>query len=205
MTARDAFLKTSAELLLSEPVLRVQHLGVTFDTHRGPVTVLDDVSFEIRAGEILGVVGESGAGKSMTGNAVIGLIAPPGRMSSGQIFLRDERIDTLHGEDLRRLRGKHIAMVFQDPLTSLNPVLTIGQHLIETIRQHLPLNERQARQRAIDLLAEVEIAEPAARLHQFPHQFSGGMRQRVAIALALSAEPALLIADEPTTALDVSV
>ena len=205
MTARDAFLQTSAENLLPDPVLRVQHLGVTFDTHRGPVTVLDDVTFEIRPGEILGVVGESGAGKSMTGNAVIGLIAPPGRMSSGQIFLRNERIDTLRGEDLRRLRGKHIAMVFQDPLTSLNPVLTIGQHLVETIRQHLPLSERQARQRAIDLLAEVEIAEPAARLHQFPHQFSGGMRQRVAIALALSAEPALLIADEPTTALDVSV
>ncbi|WP_159915234.1 ABC transporter ATP-binding protein [Pantoea sp. 18069] len=198
-------MKTSAESLLREPVLRVQNLGVTFDTHRGPVTVLEDVSFEIRPGEILGVVGESGAGKSMTGNAVIGLIAPPGRLSSGRIFLRDERIDTLHGEDLRRLRGKHIAMVFQDPLTSLNPVLTIGQHLVETIRQHLPLSERQARQRAIDLLAEVEIADPAGRLGQFPHQFSGGMRQRVAIALALCAEPALLIADEPTTALDVSV
>ena len=210
MTARDAFLQVSAESLfddpvLGQPVLQVQQLGVTFDTHRGPVEVLDDVSFEIRPGEILGVVGESGAGKSMTGNAVIGLIAPPGRMSRGQILLRGERIDTLHGEDLRRLRGKHIGMVFQDPLTSLNPVLTIGQHLVETIRQHLPLSERQARQRAIEWLAEVEISEPAARLAQFPHQFSGGMRQRVSIALALCAEPVLLIADEPTTALDVSV
>lgn len=205
MTARDVFTAATPDLLLVEPVLRVQNLGVTFDTHRGPVAVLDDVSFEIRPGEILGVVGESGAGKSMAGNAVIGLISPPGRMSSGQVILHGERIDTLHGEDQRRLRGKHIGMVFQDPQTSLNPVLTIGQHLTETIRHHLPLSERQARQRAIDLLAEVDISDPASRFDQFPHQFSGGMRQRVAIALALCAEPSLLIADEPTTALDVSV
>ena len=205
MTARDIFTQAASDLLFAEPVLRVQDLGVTFDTYRGPVSVLQDVSFEIPPGEILGVVGESGAGKSMTGNAVIGLISSPGRMSSGQVFLRGERIDTLHGEDQRRLRGKHIGMVFQDPQTSLNPVLTIGQHLTETIRHHLPLSERQARQRAIDLLAEVEIADPASRFDQYPHQFSGGMRQRVAIALALCAEPALLIADEPTTALDVSV
>jgi len=187
------------------PTLRVRDLGVAFDTYRGTVQVLDGVSFDIAPGEILGVVGESGAGKSMTGNAVIGLIDPPGRLSAGSVELRGERIDTLRGEDLRRIRGKHIGMVFQDPLTSLNPVLTIGRHLVETIRLHLPLSPAQARERALALLAEVEIPDPATRIDQYPHQFSGGMRQRVAIALALCAEPELLIADEPTTALDVSV
>jgi peptide/nickel transport system ATP-binding protein len=210
MTARDPFLAGVADALAPSgvqqvPTLRVRKLGVTFDSHRGPLQILQDVSFEIAPGEILGVVGESGAGKSMTGNAVIGLIASPGRLSSGSVELRGERIDKLTGEDQRRLRGKHIGMVFQDPLTSLNPVLTVGQHLVETIRLHLPLNAQQARERAIALLAEVEIADPATRIDQYPHQFSGGMRQRVAIALALCAEPELLIADEPTTALDVSV
>ena len=210
MTARDTIFTAVDDLVPKlrddpTPTLRVRKLGVTFDTYRGPVQVLRDVSFDIAPGEILGVVGESGAGKSMTGNAVIGLIAAPGRLSGGTVELRGERIDTLHGEDLRRLRGKHIGMVFQDPLTSLNPVLSIGQHLVETIRTHLPLSPQQARTRAIALLAEVEIADPASRIDQYPHQFSGGMRQRVAIALALCAEPALLIADEPTTALDVSV
>nr|WP_315233888.1 ABC transporter ATP-binding protein [uncultured Albidiferax sp.] len=210
MTARDTIFTAVDDLVPKlrddpTPTLRVRKLGVTFDTYRGPVQVLRDVSFDIAPGEILGVVGESGAGKSMTGNAVIGLIAAPGRLSGGTVELRGERIDTLHGEDLRRLRGKHIGMVFQDPLTSLNPVLSIGQHLVETIRTHLPLSPQQARARAIALLAEVEIADPASRIDQYPHQFSGGMRQRVAIALALCAEPALLIADEPTTALDVSV
>ncbi|XAH23807.1 ABC transporter ATP-binding protein [Xylophilus sp. GW821-FHT01B05] len=187
------------------PTLRVRDLGVAFDTYRGTVQVLDGVSFDIAPGEILGVVGESGAGKSMTGNAVIGLIDSPGRLSAGTVELRGERIDTLRGEDMRRIRGKHIGMVFQDPLTSLNPVLTIGRHLVETIRLHLPLSPAQARERALALLAEVEIPDPATRIDQYPHQFSGGMRQRVAIALALCAEPELLIADEPTTALDVSV
>ena len=187
------------------PTLRVRDLGVAFDTYKGTVQVLQGVSFDIAPGEILGVVGESGAGKSMTGNAVIGLIEPPGRISAGTVELQGERIDTLRGEALRRLRGRRIGMVFQDPLTSLNPVLTIGRHLVETLRLHLPLSAAAARQRAIELLADVEIPEPAARLDQYPHQFSGGMRQRVAIALALCAEPDLLIADEPTTALDVSV
>ena len=187
------------------PTLRVRDLGVAFDTYKGTVQVLQGVSFDIAPGEILGVVGESGAGKSMTGNAVIGLIEPPGRISAGTVELQGERIDTLRGEALRRLRGRRIGMVFQDPLTSLNPVLTIGRHLVETLRLHLPLSAFAARQRAIELLADVEIPDPAARLDQYPHQFSGGMRQRVAIALALCAEPDLLIADEPTTALDVSV
>ena len=190
---------------LGTPVLRVHQLGVTFDTYRGPVQVLEDVSFEIAAGEILGVVGESGAGKSMTGAAVIGLIDPPGRISQGTVELCGERIDGLRGEALRRVRGRRIGAVFQDPLTSLNPVYTVGRHLTQTLRTHLPLSEAQARARALALLEEVEISEARARLGQYPHQFSGGMRQRVAIALALCAEPQLIIADEPTTALDVSV
>jgi len=186
-------------------VLQVRQLGVRFDTHKGPVQVLSDVSLDIAAGEILGVVGESGAGKSTVGAAVIGLIEPPGVISSGSIALHGERIDTLRGEDLRRIRGRHIGCIFQDPLTSLNPVYTIGRHLVETMRTHLTISEGEAQARALSLLEEVEIPQARERLHQYPHQLSGGMRQRVATALALCAEPQLIIADEPTTALDVSV
>ncbi|MFY0989238.1 ABC transporter ATP-binding protein [Halomonas sp. C05BenzN] len=188
-----------------EPVLSVRHLRVEFPTRHATLVALDDVSFDIAPGEVLGVVGESGAGKSMTGNAVIQLIEPPGRIAAGEIHLAGRRIDNLAEDDFVPLRGRHIGMIFQDPLTSLNPLFSVGDQLIETIRTHLPLNEKQARERALELLREVGIPAPEARLNSYPHQFSGGMRQRVVIALALAAEPELIVADEPTTALDVSV
>jgi peptide/nickel transport system ATP-binding protein len=190
---------------MTDPIISVRNLVVEFPLRRGLFTAVDDVSFDIMPGEILGVVGESGAGKSMTGAAIIGLIEPPGHIAGGEILLKGKRIDNLPPEEMMKIRGRRIGMVFQDPLTSLNPLYTIGQQLIETIRRHLPMNQAQARQRAIDLLGEAGIPSPADRLDSYPHQFSGGMRQRVVIALALAAEPELIIADEPTSALDVSV
>jgi len=190
---------------MADPIVSVRDLVVEFPLRRGLFTAVDGVSFDIMPGEILGVVGESGAGKSMTGAAIIGLIEPPGHIAGGEIYLKGRRIDNLPPEEMAKIRGKRIGMVFQDPLTSLNPLYTIGRQLTETIRRHLPLNQAQARQRVIDLLGEVGIPSPADRLESYPHQFSGGMRQRVVIALALAAEPELIIADEPTSALDVSV
>ncbi len=187
------------------PLLEVEHLKVEFPTRRGTLVAVDDVSLRIDAGETLGVVGESGAGKSMTGNAIIGLLEPPGRIAAGTIRLEGRRIDNLAYEAMRRLRGKRIGAIFQDPLTSLNPLYTIGRQLVETITTHTRLGEKAARDKAIDLLRQVGIAGGAERFAHYPHQFSGGMRQRVVIALALCAEPALIIADEPTTALDVSI
>ncbi len=187
------------------PVLSVRDLVVEIPTRHALLRPVNGVTFDIARGEIVGMVGESGAGKSMTGNAVIGLLDRPARVSGGEILLHGERIDQLRGEDLRRLRGKHIGMVFQDPLTSLNPLLTIGEQLMETIVEHLNVSEVEARQRAVDGLKEVGIPAAEQRMDAYPHQFSGGMRQRVVIALALCAEPSLIIADEPTTALDVSV
>jgi peptide/nickel transport system ATP-binding protein len=187
------------------PLLEVKHLRVEFPTRRGTLLAIDDISFDIAPGEILGVVGESGAGKSLTGSAIIGLLEPPGRIAGGEIRFEGKRIDNLPHERMRALRGRHIGAVFQDPLTSLNPLYTVGRQLVETIRTHLPLSESQARERAISLLADTGIPAPAARFEQYPHQFSGGMRQRVVIALALAAEPKLIVADEPTTALDVSI
>jgi peptide/nickel transport system ATP-binding protein len=186
-------------------LLQVKNLVVEFPHRRGTLRALDDVSFDIAPGEILGVVGESGAGKSITGAAIIGLLEPPGRIASGQILLEGERIDQLGPEQMRRIRGKRIGAIFQDPLTSLNPLYTIGQQLVETIRTHLPLSEKQAQERAVSLLRDTGIPAPEQRIDHFPHQFSGGMRQRVVIALALAAEPKLIVADEPTTALDVSI
>lgn len=186
-------------------LLEVQDLVVEFPTRRGTLRALDHVSFTIAPGEILGVVGESGAGKSLTGAAIIGLLEPPGRIAGGEIRLRGQRIDALPADAMRRIRGKRIGAIFQDPLTSLNPLFTVGQQLVETIRAHLPVSASEARERAIRLLAETGIPAPEARFGQYPHQFSGGMRQRVVIALALAAEPELIVADEPTTALDVSI
>ena len=186
-------------------VLDVQGLTVEFPTRRGTLTAVDHISFSIGEGEVLGVVGESGAGKSLTGTAVIGLLEPPGRIAAGEVRLAGKRIDNLAYEELRRIRGREIGMVFQDPLTSLNPLYTVGRQLMETIRTHTDMGEKAARDRAIEMLAEVGIPEPRRRIDQYPHQFSGGMRQRVVIALALCVNPKLVIADEPTTALDVSI
>jgi peptide/nickel transport system ATP-binding protein len=187
------------------PVLEVRDLRVEFPSRRGTLVAVDGISFHIDEGEVLGVVGESGAGKSLTGAAIIGLLEPPGRIGGGEVILGGERIDNLPYERLRRLRGRKVGMVFQDPLTSLNPLYTVGRQLVETIQTHEDLSAAAARRRAIELLAEVGIPSPAQRIDQYPHQFSGGMRQRVVIALALCLNPRLVIADEPTTALDVSI
>jgi peptide/nickel transport system ATP-binding protein len=189
----------------STPLLEVKDLRVEFPTRHGTLVAVDGVSFAIAPGEVLGVVGESGAGKSLTGMAIIGLLEPPGRIAAGEIRLEGERIDNLPGERMRRIRGRRIGAIFQDPLTSLNPLYTVGDQLVETILTHLEVNRNDARIRALKLLAEVGIPAPEARLDHYPHQFSGGMRQRVVIALALCAEPRLIVADEPTTALDVSI
>ncbi len=190
---------------MAQPLLSVRDLVVEFPTRRGVLRAIDKVSFDIAEGEVLGMVGESGAGKSITGAAIIGLIEPPGRIAGGEIRLKGERIDNLSTEAMRRVRGRRIGMVFQDPLTSLNPLYTVARQLTETIRTHLDVSDKEARERAIALLDRVGIPAASRRIDDYPHHFSGGMRQRVVIALALCAEPELVIADEPTTALDVSV
>ena len=190
---------------MTSPVLDVKSLVVEIPTRHAMLHPVDGVSLAVEPGEIVGIVGESGAGKSMFGNAIIGLLNPPARISSGEIWLTGSRIDNVSADAMRRIRGKHIGMVFQDPLTSLNPLIPIGEQIIETIVEHLPVSKADARERAITLLEDVGIPGAASRLDAYAHQFSGGMRQRVVIALALCAEPALVIADEPTTALDVSV
>jgi len=185
--------------------LEVNNLVVEFPTRHGVLTALSEVSLSIAPGEILGVVGESGAGKSMTGMAVLGLLEPPGRVASGEIRIGGRRTDNLSEGEMERVRGALVGAIFQDPLTSLNPLFTVGQQLIETIRLHNDLDQAAARNRAIALLKQVGIPGAETRLSHYPHQFSGGMRQRMVIALALAGNPQLIIADEPTTALDVSV
>jgi len=186
-------------------ILSVENLTVQFPTRKGTLTAIDGISFSVAPGEVLGVVGESGAGKSITGLAIIGLLEPPGRIAGGEVRLEGGRIDNLPHERMRRIRGRRIGMVFQDPLTSLNPLYTIGRQLEETLSTHLALSQKECRERALQLLSEVGIPAAEERYDHYPHQFSGGMRQRVVIALAIAAEPCLLIADEPTTALDVSI
>ena len=187
------------------PLLEVENLSVDIPTRHGVLHALKHVDLHIDAGEILGVVGESGAGKSLTGAAILDLLEPPGRVVGGEIRLGGERISGLSPDAMRQVRGRRIGAIFQDPLTSLNPLYSVGHQLTQTILAHLPMSAAQARLRAIELLQDTGIPASAERLDQFPHQFSGGMRQRVVIALALAAEPELIIADEPTTALDVSI
>jgi peptide/nickel transport system ATP-binding protein len=186
-------------------LLEIEDLKVEFPSRRGNFVAVEGVDLTINPGEILGVVGESGAGKSTVGNAVISLLQSPGRVANGIIKLKGERIDDLDEELMRAIRGRRIGMIFQDPLTSLNPLETVGAQLIETIQLHLKFNEADARARAVDLLTQVGIPDPELRIDHYPHQFSGGMRQRVVIALALCSDPEVVIADEQTTALDVSV
>ena len=186
-------------------LLQVKNLVVEFPNRRGTLRAIDGISFDIAPGEILGVVGESGAGKSLTGASIIGLLEPPGRIASGEVLLEGSRIDNLSNDQLRHIRGRKIGAIFQDPLTSLNPLYSVGKQLTETIQAHLPVSNAEARKRAIDLLKDTGIPAAEQRIDHYPHQFSGGMRQRVVIALALAAEPKLIVADEPTTALDVSI
>ncbi|MGI9524904.1 MAG: dipeptide ABC transporter ATP-binding protein [Hyphomicrobiaceae bacterium] len=186
-------------------LLDIRGMRVEFPSRRGHVTAVEDLSLTVEPGEILGIVGESGAGKSTIGNAVIGLLEPPGEMTRGEVYLNGERIDGLDDAAIRHVRGARIGTIFQDPRTSLDPLQTIETQLVDTILQHLHLSDAAARERAVDLLNAVGIPDPEVRIAQYPHQFSGGMRQRVVIALALCADPELVIADEPTTALDVSV
>ena len=188
------------------PILEVKNLTVEISARGKTLRALDGVDFSIAEGEILGMVGESGAGKSMTGQALIGLLPAGARITSGELWLEGKRIDNLPDRERERLRGKSIGAIFQDPLTSLDPLMKVGEQLVETIRAHRPEMPRaQAKARAIELLRETGIPSPEVRAEQYPHQFSGGMRQRVVIALALAADPKLIIADEPTTALDVSI
>ena len=185
----------------SRPLLSVHGLCVEF----GSTRVVDDVDFEVMPGEVLGIVGESGSGKSVTALSILGLLSPPGRVASGEIRFDGEDLLAKTEAQMQRIRGDRISMIFQEPMTSLNPVFTIGDQIAETLREHQLLGRREATRKAIDLLGMVEIAAASRRIHEYPHQLSGGMRQRVMIAMALACQPRLLIADEPTTALDVTV
>ena len=190
---------------MNAPVLQVENLCTNFHTRHGVVKAVDDLSFSVERGNILGLVGESGSGKSVTGYSIMGLVDAPGRIAGGRILLGGEDLRTLPQRELRAIRGSRIAMIFQDPAMTLNPVLRVDTQMIEAITAHEKIGRRAARERALDALARVGIPSPEERLRAYPHQFSGGMRQRVAIAIALLNRPELIIADEPTTALDVTI
>jgi len=187
------------------PLLSIKNLSIEFPGRYETDYAVEDVSFDLEPGEILGLVGESGAGKSTIGNGIVQLLSPPGRVSKGDIYLNDTKISTFTDKEILKVRGSRVGFIFQDPMTSLNPLFTVENQLVETITTNLGVGDKEAARIAVDLLDQVGIPEPEIRIKQFPHQFSGGMRQRVVIAIALAGEPELLIADEPTTALDVSV
>ncbi len=190
---------------MTQPLLEVANLTVEFATDAGVIRAVDDVSFTVTAGETLALVGESGCGKTVTGLALMGLVpSPPGRVVSGSVRLQGKELTRLDEQALRDIRGSRMAMIFQEPMTALNPVFRIGSQMTDVIRRHQGLTRRQARQAAVEMLAKVGIPVPEKRIDEYPHQLSGGMRQRVMIAMALSCGPQLLIADEPTTALDVT-
>ncbi|MBM3523561.1 MAG: ABC transporter ATP-binding protein, partial [Alphaproteobacteria bacterium] len=191
---------------MAEPLLRVRNLRTVFGTMTGEVTAVDDVSFDVAPGEVLGIVGESGSGKSVTALSIMGLLPqPPGRVAGGEILFENRDLLKMRPSEMRQLRGSAMGMIFQEPMTSLNPVFQIGDQIGETIRVHERIGKRAARDRAIEMLKKVGIPSPERRVDDYPHQLSGGMRQRVMIAMALSCNPKLLIADEPTTALDVTI
>ena len=190
---------------MSKVLLDIRNERLSFFTPAGEVKAINDVSFSMNEGDVLGIVGESGSGKSVTAYSIMGLNAEPGRLIGGEIHFNGHRIDQMSERELRKIRGNEVSIIFQDPMTSLNPVYTIGNQIVEVLRLHTHLNRKEQKARAIELLRLVGISEPEKRLKQYPHEFSGGMRQRIMIAIALACEPKLLIADEPTTALDVTI
>lgn len=190
---------------MSRRLLSVRNLKTSFFTHVGEVKAVRGISFDVNQGEVLGIVGESGSGKSVTSLSIMGLLQHPGRVVDGEIFFQDQDILSYGKRRMRRVRGKEIAMIFQDPMTSLNPVYTVGNQIMEMLQEHEDIGKGEAKRRAIEMLRMVGIPSPEKRIHNYPHEFSGGMRQRVMIAIALLCDPELLIADEPTTALDVTI
>jgi peptide/nickel transport system ATP-binding protein len=190
---------------MTAPTLEVRNLRTHFFTRAGVVKAVDDVSFSVERGKVLGLVGESGSGKTVTGFSILGLVDPPGRIAGGSILFKGQDLAKLSEAEMRHLRGNRIAMIFQDPMMTLNPVLRIDTQMIETVLAHAKVTREEARQRSRDALGQVGIASPDERLRSYPHQFSGGMRQRVAIAIALLHKPDVIVADEPTTALDVTI